>query len=231
MLAELERVFFPSGWWRLDSHDLGHRVQTCGPGEAASVQRSWHQHQRQGWLRLLSVFDMLYRRVTYYVIDGLCLLFLGRKYLPSLGSVLRQRGDRWAAPERPLWSPGRQHPWRLSSTHRCSGESSGLRHVSCLNCRRFQRAVGEEEILLVVDDLVSFVSSGFSCLEEQTCFWRIVREKLLQIAAATTQRPGWLSRPTGEKGTPRMPGSVEQRKKSFTGWSHTVLSPSLGVIK
>lgn len=56
--------------------------------------------------------------------------FLGREYLPSLGSILRQCGHRRAAPERPLWSAGRQHPWRLSSAHRCPGESSGLCHVS-----------------------------------------------------------------------------------------------------
>lgn len=56
--------------------------------------------------------------------------FLGREYLPSLGSVLGQCGHRRAPPERPLWSAGCQHPRRLSPTHRCSGESSRLCNVS-----------------------------------------------------------------------------------------------------
>ena len=60
--------------------------------------------------------------------------FLGGEHLPSLGSVLRQRGHRWAAPECALWPAGCQHPWRLAPAHRCSGEPSWLCHVSyCLN--------------------------------------------------------------------------------------------------
>lgn len=35
------------GWWWLDAYDLGHWVQACGPGEAAAVQRLWHQYPGQ----------------------------------------------------------------------------------------------------------------------------------------------------------------------------------------
>lgn len=69
----------------------------------------------------------------HHILYNCCLIlfcFLGREHLPPLGSVLGQRGHRRAASERPLWSAGRQHPWRLSPAHRCPGESSGLCHVS-----------------------------------------------------------------------------------------------------
>lgn len=125
---------FVSGWWRLDSHDLGDRIQARGPSEAASVQRSWHQHQGQGGWRTLSsvcLTLLLNRHIKCNIFcPPIFSCFLGREHLPSLGRVLRQRGHRRAAAERPLWSAGRQHPRRLAPAHRCSGESSGMCNVS-----------------------------------------------------------------------------------------------------
>ena len=93
----------------------------------------------------------------------------------------------WIA-SRELWAPGKNAKW-----------NSGL-----FFCQK--------------ENMLSrLVSSDFSCLEEQTCFWKTVREKLLQTAAATTRGPGPPCRPTGGRGMPRTPDSVKQKKRSFTG--------------
>lgn len=175
----------------MDSHDLGDGVQARGPGEAASVQRSRHQHQGQGWLRSLStvrVSRALQKKPVLCHCWFMPVCFLGREHLPSLGSVLRQRGDRRAAPKRPLPPAGCQHPRRLPSTHRCSGESLRMCHVSfCLqgkgqtltfwsktNTLLFELQLKTKGLIqtsnlkkvvqkrLVVDDQKNVVSPGFS---------------------------------------------------------------------
>lgn len=85
--AEFESVIFLSGWWRLDSHDLGNRIQACGPGQAASLKRSWHQHQGQGWLRTLSsLFDIwFYGNITFYIIVASCCLLSRKRTSASTG--------------------------------------------------------------------------------------------------------------------------------------------------
>lgn len=50
-------VAFPvPGWWRLDSHDLGHRVQTCWPSKTLALQRGWYQHPRQGMCAVFCIW-------------------------------------------------------------------------------------------------------------------------------------------------------------------------------
>lgn len=95
---------------------------------SASGTRWAKKNIQSVWHVILKIHQIFY----HFCLMSFC--FLGGEYLPSLGSVLRQRGHRWAAPECALWPAGCQHPWRLAPAHRCSGEPSWLCHVSyCLN--------------------------------------------------------------------------------------------------
>lgn len=61
------------------------------------------------------------------------------------------------------------------------------------------------------------------------CFWGTVREKLLQTAAATIQRPGQCCRPAGRSGAATA-AWTKQRKKSYTGWTWALLQKELHLL-
>lgn len=151
-------AFLVPGWWRLDSYDLGHGVQTCRPSKTVALQRGWHQHPRQGLCALFCIWKphlsyiwsfTVFCSLLCHIFDsciGLddkdCLkcsvfdllqlptLILGGKYLSTLGGILWLCGDSWDPAGCKVWSERRQHPRRLTDAHSVTGEPARLCEVS-----------------------------------------------------------------------------------------------------
>lgn len=188
-------VFFfclSSGRWRLDCNDLGNRVQTCRPSKAAFVQRGWYRRQGQGMLNIFPTqFDTFYTDKEHFLYCSWFLFFcpLGGEHLPTLGGFFWQCWHCWTAPECTLWSSGCEHPWRLSTAHRCSGKPTWVCHVSF--CFKDCFSNTPDCLLELQLKMERIKASNVGFLSEAAYWWSVFPQAFPELGSRCVSEKPW----------------------------------------